>query len=130
MLICCRSLRNTINLPSLYKLGAPKNRKPFDEQKRKKKKRKKKNIYIYIYIYFSINTLLLHEKEEKQKNQAKFYLNPKPTKQEKENLRQKLAQSSLQKMPIETKEKKNMGRDIALPTNNERKGFEESLSGI
>ena len=47
-------MRNTINLPSLYKLGAPKNRKPFDEQKRKKKKRKKKKKkYIYIYIFLN-----------------------------------------------------------------------------
>ena len=94
------------------------------KEKRKKEKKKKK---IYIYIFLNKYFIVQHEKEEKQKNQAKFYLNPKPTKQEKENLRQKLAQSSLQKMPIETKKK---GRDIALPTNNERKGFEESLTGI
>ena len=49
----------------MYKLGAPKNRKPFDEQKRKKIK--DKNIYIYIYILLNKYFIAQHEKEEKQK---------------------------------------------------------------
>ena len=52
----------------MYKLGAPKNRKPFDEQKRKKKKRKKEKKNIYIYIFLNKYFIVQHEKEEKQKN--------------------------------------------------------------